>query len=317
MSLSPNDQSPDFHIARYPVTNAQYQRFLASDDFAKEKYWLDFPKFSEPDQQTSEIERLGDWGDKGWQWLQKNWDDDYKVYPRYWNEPRFGIARKGVPVVGVSWYEANAYCKWLLAHWDEQPEAEKNPGLKPAVLRLPTESEWALAAGGENPKDRYPWDKKKQITEKEEEILRRANVVESGIGRTTPVAMYPLGVSPHGVWDMGGNVWEWQMNYYDSDHDFLGLRGGSWLCSRYRARAAARFGHDVPFDRDQDLGFRVAAHFSLEHTAPRTAVRLRLHSRGVERKRGSFLAESGVLPGRAYNNSPAPYGFSSGAGQSF
>ena len=254
-----NDQSPDFHIARYPVTNAQYQRFLASDDFAKEKYWLDFPKFSEPDQETSEIKRLGDWGDKGLQWLQENWDNDHKVYPRFWNEPRFGIARKGVPVVGVTWYEANAYCRWLLEQWDELPEAEENPSWKPKLLRLPTENEWVLAAGGENAAGRYPWDQDDQVTKSVEEVLRRANVEESGIGRTTPVAMYPMGVSPHGVWDLGGNVWELQVNYYDNDRDWLALRGGSWDYAHRGARVSARGYLSPVLPYGTTYGFRLVA----------------------------------------------------------
>jgi formylglycine-generating enzyme required for sulfatase activity len=252
----PGDPSPEFHIGRYQVTNAQYQRFLKADDFAQKEYWVDFPKFSEPDKQTSEIKPMGDWGDEGWQWLQKNWNDEKKVLPRYWNDPRFGITRKGVPVVGISWYEANAYCKWLLAHWDDLPESEQNIGLKPTLIRLPTEREWALAAGGEDPSGRYPWDKEGQVTEKEEEILRRANVRESGISRTTPVAMYPLGVSPHDVWDMGGNVWEWQANYYDNDRDFLAQRGGSWGYAHRFARVSAR-GDTHPGYRWGNGGFRL------------------------------------------------------------
>jgi formylglycine-generating enzyme required for sulfatase activity len=259
----PADQTPQFHIGRYQVTNVQYRRFLKADDFAQKDYWIDFPKFSEPDKQTGDIKQLGDWGEEGWWWLQNNWNDEKKVLPRYWNDTRFGISRKGVPLVGITWYEANAYCKWLLAHWDDLAEGEENPGWKPELIRLPTEREWALAAGGEDPSDRYPWDKKGQVTEKEAEILRRANVKESGIGRTTPVAMYPLGVSPHGVWDMGGNVREWCGNYYDSDHAFLGLRGGAFDLDLGYARAASRH-VGYPRYHYYDLGVRVvlAAPFS-------------------------------------------------------
>jgi formylglycine-generating enzyme required for sulfatase activity len=258
----PNEPSPTFHIARYQVTNIQYQRFLDANDFAKKEYWIDFPKFSGPDKGTSDIKLIGDWGEEGWQWLRGALQDEDKspdgkvVLPRYWNDPRFGISRKGVPVVRITWYEANAYCKWLLAHWDELSEAEENPGLKPTLIRLPTEREWALAAGGEKPENRYPWDKNDQVTEKEEEILRRANVDESDIGRTTPVAMYPLGVSPHGVWDMGGNVWEWQANYYDNDRDWLALGGGSWSYLLRLARVSGRNG-DFPVNPWYYSGFRL------------------------------------------------------------
>jgi formylglycine-generating enzyme required for sulfatase activity len=241
-----------FHIGRYPVTNAQYGRFIQADDFAREEYWVNFPKFSEPDEETGEIKEIGDWGDEGWRWLQSNWDEEEKVFPR------FGMARAGVPVVGINWYEANAYCRWLLAHWDELPEAAQNPDWKPALLRLPTEREWIAAAGGDNPVDRYPWDETGEATQDEAEILRRANVSESGIGRTTPVGTYPLGASPHGVWDLGGNVWEWQANYRDNDHDVLALRGGSWGYLHYFARLSVRHVFH-PNDRWNLFGFRVAA----------------------------------------------------------
>ncbi len=86
------------------------------------------------------------------------------------------------------------------------------------------------------------------------EILRRANVYESGIGRTTPVWTYPLGVCPTtGVWDLGGNVWERQANFADKDHDALALRGGSFLGL---ARLAARDGDDPDYSLSL-IGLRV------------------------------------------------------------
>ena len=251
----PDPHSPDYLIAKYPITNIQYQRFLEASDFGKREYWIDFPKFGESEKGYEEV---GDWGEEGWKWLQTNWRDEKKVYPRFWDDSRFGIARGGVPVVGVNWYEANAYCKWLLAHWEELLEGEQNPGMKPGRIRLPTEREWIAAAGGADPKERYPWDRGREVTQEEAEILRRANVAESGIGRTTPVGMYPLGVSPHGVWDMGGNIWEWQANYSSDSQKYLAWRGGSWGSVHLSARLSDRNG-DHPADHWGNLGFRVVA----------------------------------------------------------
>ena len=253
--LIPNSELPDYLIARYPVTNAQYQRFLEAQDFGERDYWVDFPKFGEPEKNYAQMEH---WGEEGWAWLQKNWDENKKKYPRDWDEVRFGIARLGVPVVGITWYEANAYCKWLLAHWDELLEGEQNPELKPELIRLPTEAEWIAAAGGADPEDRCPWDAKGAVTQEEAEIQRRANVEKSGIGRTTPVGMYPLGVSPIGVWDMGGNVWEWQANYRDKDHDFMALRGGSWINNSNNVRLSRRLNYHPLFNWYY-FGFRVVA----------------------------------------------------------
>jgi len=254
-----------FWIGKYPVTNAQYERFLKPENFTREgkKYWLDFPKFSEPDK-NGKITEMAKWGEEGWEWLQRaSKDEDYLseddvLYPRLWREPRFGIARRAAPVVGVSWYEANAYCKWLAGQKDSpELQALSSLGLPPSsfIVRLPTEAEWIAAAGGEE-NDRYPWDKG-EPTKETEDVLRCANVYESGINRATLVWMYPAGASqPHGVMDMAGNVWEWQANYYDKDRDWLAWRGGSWSAHRGDARCAARSRYD-PCGRLNYLGFRV------------------------------------------------------------
>jgi formylglycine-generating enzyme required for sulfatase activity len=257
----PHDK-PRFYIARYPVINVQYRQFLEAKDFAEKEFWIDLPRFSESDDK-GEIKQIGDWGDEGWKWLQSRLKATGQTvkYPEYWNDPRFGIARKGVPVVGVTWYEANAYCKWLLRHWDDPqcPELRaQNQDWQPREIRLPTDPEWIAAAGGAEPEDRFPWDKKGEVTKDENEIQRRANVDESGIGRTTPVGMYPLGQSPHSVWDLAGNVWEWQANYYDKDHDGLALRGGSWRHLERLARLSAR-DLDHPLSSWSSYGFRVVA----------------------------------------------------------
>jgi len=257
--------SPETHIGKYPVTNAQYQRFLGAEDFGEREYWVDYPKFAEPDKN---YDPLRTWEDEGWKWLQENWDENKKLYPRFWNDPQRGVARLGVPVVGISWYEANAYCKWLLTHWDDLEEGKQNPGWQPELVRLPIEAEWIAAAGGAKPRDRFPWDEKGKVAKDEAEIVRRANVGESGIGRTTPVGMYPLGVSPTGVWDLGGNVWEWQANYYGSDHDWLALRGGSFIYYQGSARLSYR-SYLRPSIRWYDLGFRVVALRSAAEQPPK------------------------------------------------
>jgi formylglycine-generating enzyme required for sulfatase activity len=238
-----------FFIGKYPVTNTQYQRFLEASDYAEPQFWRGFPKFDE------NCKTLGYFGEEGWQWLQNNWGSQKKRLPGYWKNPEFGIDRKGAPVVGVTWYEANAYCAWLKRHWGELAESRQNPRLTPKAIRLPMETEW-VAAGGDEPQERFPWDAPGEATQDLAEVLRRANVYESGLGRTTPVWMYPLGASPHGIWDMAGNVWEWQANYYGKDHDWLVLRGGSRGHLRRYARCACRVG-DSPVPFDTDLGFRV------------------------------------------------------------
>ena len=244
----------DFAIAKYPVNNAQYERFLKSD-FNNKKYWADFPKYDE----NSNLMENQTWGNDPWDWLQKELNDtdnlveNEVLYPRYWRDMRFGISRRNAPVVGISWYEARAYCNWLLQNWDDLEEGRQVA--RPKLIRLPTEKEWAFAAGGEDPNQRYPWDKKGATT-KIEEIIRRANIRESGINRTTPVWMYPQGESTQGVMDMSGNVFEWQANYYDDSHRYPSLRGGSWFYLVVVARVSIR-GGILPDLGDDDFGFRV------------------------------------------------------------
>jgi len=260
----PDAPTKNLHIAKYLVTNTQYERFLRSD-FANKKYWIDFPKY---DEKSEEMVNQS-WGDESWDWLERelnnkdNFVDNGALYPRYWRDPRFGISRRNAPVVGVSWYEASAYCKWLEQNWDDLEEGKQGLS-KPKLVRLPTEKEWASAAGGEDPKERFPWDKrsspvdKKGVVTKKEEIARYANTSESGINRTTPVWMYPQGESTKGVMDMAGNVWEWQANYSDKEKRYLGLRGGSWVIDGGLARVAVRLVNHPDYRLD-DVGFRVAS----------------------------------------------------------
>ncbi len=252
-----------FSISKYLVTNGQYERFLKSD-FGNKKYWMDFPKFDENSKPMKET-----WGEEAWDWLQKELDEDESrsgvLYPRYWRDPHFGISRRNAPVVGVSWYEASAYCKWLLENWENLEEGKQ--GLPtPKEIRLPRENEWAEAAGdsplleGEGAgvrEKRYPWDQKGATT-KIEEIIQRANVSRSGIDCTTPVWMYPQGASVGGVMELAGNVWEWQANYNDVKNGWLGLRGGSWNIDGGNARVAIRSSYR-PHNRLNYFGFRVAA----------------------------------------------------------
>jgi formylglycine-generating enzyme required for sulfatase activity len=240
-----------FYVGKYPVTNAQYERFLNADDFADKALWVGFPKYNE------DCIQIGRWGNEGWDWLQKEMKESGNpLKPRYWDSPDFGISNPENPVVGVSWYEANAYCNWLLRHWGGLAENRANSGLRPKQIRLPLDSEWTIAAGGEKPEGRYPWDAAGKATKDIREITRRANVSESEIEHTTPVNAYLRGASPHGVMDMAGNVWEWQANYRNMKNDWLGLRGGSWLSIQVNARVALRSSLR-PFVWVSDSGFRV------------------------------------------------------------
>jgi formylglycine-generating enzyme required for sulfatase activity len=239
-------------ISKYLITNAQYERFLRPENFQNKELWMNFPKYDENSKLMKET-----WGDEPWEWLQKELKDKrYDVqngvlYPRYWRDPRFGINRRHAPVVSVSWFEANAYCNWLTANYKELRES--NSLSSDVRFRLPTESEWVLAAGGEE-NGRFAFGELKNVKEGR---IGFANTGESNIGRTTPVWMYLQGASkPYGLMDMSGNVWEWQANYSSDSKRSMGLRGGSWFSYEDNARVANRFNYN-PDNRGNDLGFRV------------------------------------------------------------
>jgi formylglycine-generating enzyme required for sulfatase activity len=121
-----------------------------------------------------------------------------------------------------------------------------------------TQIEWLIGAGGAANAERFPWDKAPRNTRYENDIVRRTNIKESNIARTTPVAMYPLGQSyPYKLWDLSGNIWEWQANYYSSSHLYLALRGGSWSSTTDFARLTSRLYNFGPSNRWKDRGFRV------------------------------------------------------------
>jgi energy-coupling factor transporter ATP-binding protein EcfA2 len=205
-----------FHIARYPVTNKQFRRFVEAGGYEEDRPWW-----------TEEITR------------ELAWDEGWRKGPRYWDDERFNHSTQ--PVVGISWYEANAYCRWLT---EELRAAEAIDREQEA--RLPTQEEWMQAAGNRT----YPWGP--------EFDPARANTEESDLGQTTPVHMYADGKTPEGVWDLAGNVWEWMM-------EETYLKGGSWLFDKDRAKSAARYGVD-PDLRSDHYGFRVVVVPSSRHS---------------------------------------------------
>jgi formylglycine-generating enzyme required for sulfatase activity len=162
--------------------------------------------------------------------------------PEYWTSGSFNGASQ--PVVGVTWQDAEAYCAW-------------------AGKRLPTEAEWEKAARG-TAGAKYPWGEQWDAT--------RANSNESKLGRTAPVGSYPSGVSPYGVHDMAGNVWEWVADWYRKDYyqrspvrnptgpdsgTLRVLRGGAWYGNPFSLRTASRDGSS-PGYRSSSVGFRCA-----------------------------------------------------------
>ncbi len=256
----------DFWMARYPVTQAQFRRFVDAGGYREAQLWAEAQA---AEYWTAEA------GFKG------------RLGPVLKGEP-FDLPNH--PAVGVSWFEALAFTRWLTARaWDE--------GWLPSGWRvaLPSELEWEKAARGgeqvpvsvvrarlevvreglgrldgelvENPEPRrvYPWGGDFD-----------ADTVNSHgrLGGTSTPGVFPQGASPVGCEELSGTVWEWtrsSLGEYPYPADPEGrrdienisnvsksrvVRGGSWNDSLTYVRCACRFGWR-PGVQDFNCGFRV------------------------------------------------------------
>ncbi|MBF6171248.1 ergothioneine biosynthesis protein EgtB [Nocardia blacklockiae] len=226
---------PGFAIDAAPVTNAQYERFVADGGYERPELWsergwahrreagLVAPQFWERD------------GGNGWH---------RRVFGN--TEP----LRPAQPVVHVCWFEAEAYANW-------------------AGKRLPTEAEWEKAARFDPETGRtrrYPWGDA-------DPTEATANLGQRHL-EPADVGAYPAGASPAGVHQLIGDVWEWTASdfapypgfeafpYREYSEVFYGgdykmLRGGSFGTDPVACRGTFR-NWDHPIRRQIFSGFRLA-----------------------------------------------------------
>jgi iron(II)-dependent oxidoreductase len=230
-----------FHIARAPVTNAEFAAFVEAGGYASREFW----------------------SDAGWAWRQSR----NAEHPVYWQPKRDGVwsvrryrafeeLAPDAPVVFVTWFEAEAWCRW-------------------AGRRLTSEAEWEAAAVGLPTRDgtqladtrrRWPWGNAPPTSS-------RANLDYAGDG-PIDVAACAEGDSAFGCRQMIGNVWEWTASdflpfagfdadpYKDYSQPWFGsrkvLRGGCWATSARIARPAYR-NFFTPDRNDVFAGFRTCA----------------------------------------------------------
>lgn len=200
-----------YALARFPTTNVMYAYFVDDGGYEDARWW-------------AAAIADGCWAEgRIWDYVG---DRDR---PMYWDDQRFNNPSQ--PVVGVTWYEAAAYCAWLTAAVDDGH-----------TYRLPTEAEWERAARGVSASmargRRYPWG--------DEWRADCANSQEAGLGAPSPVGIFPRGAAQGGLEDLVGNVWEWCHDWYTGDAyarragravnprgpetgDSRVLRGGSWF----------------------------------------------------------------------------------------
>jgi len=198
----------DYWIDKYPVTNEKYRVFVQAGGYENKQYW---PNGFNP-----------------------------KV-PGYfceWNK----TGKDEHPVVGVSYYEAEAYAKWV-------------------GKRLPTEQEWEKAARGTDGR-KYPWGEEFDEGKCNYKYLGMFGILSSIIlSVTTPVTQYPNGVSPYGCYDMVGNACEWCSGRYSNMLKGKVVRGGPTAMGIYRIkqtnlRASNRYGGQAD-DQSGFIGFRL------------------------------------------------------------
>jgi formylglycine-generating enzyme required for sulfatase activity len=209
-----------FRIMAYEATNAQFAAFVRLTGH------------------VTDIEKASEgyvWTDK---WRRADGAD--------WRRPHGqGIPPEPtdtLPVVQVSARDAAAFCKFY-------------------GLRLPSEAEWEFAASGGDGR-RFPWGN----APPRQSLPRRANFgseaccapnPSDGYYRLAPIGQYPDGVSPFGLHDMAGNVWEWTSDAYPGRPDAVSIRGGGWGNNPYCLRVSYR--HWNPPDIGLDMvGFRCA-----------------------------------------------------------
>lgn len=234
-----------YWIGKYEVTRGEYAQFMAAGGYSNPAYW----------------------SAEGWSWrlAAKSRNPEVgppRTQPSYWGAVQdWGTGSftqtDQHPVVGVTYYEAEAFCNWAGGH-------------------LPTEAQWEKAARwtGSYP-NVYPWGN----TWNQEYCNNRYDSNPAGGGyqkyQTAPVGSYPSDASPYGCQDMAGNVWEWCKDWYSPSYysqtppggwidpqgpesgSYRVLRGGSWNGTGYGCRCAGR-NYDFPSSYWSGNGFRLA-----------------------------------------------------------
>jgi formylglycine-generating enzyme required for sulfatase activity len=282
---------PAFSIGKWSVTNAEFACFMKAGGYESEKYWQgdlaqrwlkgedvsggqnktildtwqlmkDNPGWQERVKDVWSPQQIEGWEDlleKSEEELKeliaKEYSQKSRSQPEYWKDRERNNPSQ--PVVGITWFEAKAYCVWLSEVTGKE-------------YRLPSEVEWEAAARGlPSPCDGeglgvrvYPWgndwDKEK------------ANSIEGRVMKPSPVGAYTAAgaVGLYGAEDQAGNVYDWTSSLYlpypyDAEKSEVSeadgertLRGGSWFSGHWYVRCAYR-DRFVPDNFGNNVGFRL------------------------------------------------------------
>jgi iron(II)-dependent oxidoreductase len=212
------------YLDRFCVTNAEYQRFIDAGGYEQLEFWheealpalLDF------------VDQTGAPG------------------PRYWSDGQYPPGDQRLPVVGISWFEASAFARWI-------------------GKRLPSDAEWTKAAAwpvestpGRIAQRRYPWGESFDV--------RRAHLYGSGHIAPVPVDEFPGGTSVGGIHQLIGNVWEWTATPLATVGDsslrvsesMMSIRGGAFD-TYFENQATCHYqSGEHALARHRNVGFRLA-----------------------------------------------------------
>lgn len=214
---------PDYYIDVYPVTQGEFWQFIQADGYQRSEFW----------------------SVEGRQWLHKQNLQQKIQLPKYWCGDRRSA---DYPVQGVSWYEADAYARFM-------------------GKRLPTEAEWEKAMSWDGQRSRrFPWG---------DAFPTATTCNHAGLkGGSAPVQAFPENCSFYGCRDAIGNVWEWTNSWFEGYPEFTAfpyrgysqvyfdqahrvLRGGSWITRPWTMRNSFRNWY-YPWTREIFAGFRCA-----------------------------------------------------------
>lgn len=226
-----------YWIGKYEVTRGEYSRFVAAGGYSDSSYW----------------------SADGWNWKVSN----NRTQPAVWASGLWDWGTGGFlqsdshPVVGISYYECEAYCNWIGGH-------------------LPTEAQWEKAARWTGTDARtYPWG-----NAWDPERCNNYNDHGAAGGgyqkkQSSPIDGYSDSASNYGCRDMAGNAWEWCKDWYldtyysqlppggwiepqgPENGQYRSIRGGSWYDGNDGCRCAYR-NCTYPHNSYTNVGFRVA-----------------------------------------------------------
>lgn len=287
-----------FQIGRYPVTNAEWAWFMNAGGYEDDRWWADTKASrdwwngvgtadairqrarsdvhiiqTDPDRIENEFLH-GRWTRQEYEYhkyraglepaeleahLAEKFPDGPVRQPRFWTDARFNQPTQ--PVVGISWFEARAYCAWLSAQ-------------SRLVFRLPREVEFEAAARG---------SKGRLYAYGNAFAPLAANTLRTRLRSTAPVGCFPDGDTPEGVSDMGGNALTWTSTIWGTGDDPESVypyahadrfeavdaspdtqrivRGGSWGLIPEVAQAYSRFGVRPGYQRS-DTGLRLVCNLA-------------------------------------------------------